>query len=138
MLDFDSYKEVEIHPSEVEIIYTKDSGPGGQHRNKTESCVVMTHISTGIKVKEAGKDQHKNKREAFKKIKEKVNHFYRTGHFEEEVEERREQIGTGLRGDKRRTYRSKDDSVQDHITGKSCSLRQFMKGNLELLHGNNC
>jgi peptide chain release factor 1 len=122
-----------VHDSEVSIIYTKDSGPGGQHRNKTESCVVMTHLATGIKVKEAGKDQHKNKREAFKKISKKVNHFYKTGHIEEEVEERREQIGTGFRGDKKRTYRVMDDSVIDHQTGKSCSFKKFMKGNLELL-----
>lgn len=132
-MDTDEYQHVEIYPNEVSIDYTKDSGPGGQHRNKTESCVVMTHVATGIKVKEAGKDQHKNKREAFKKITSKVNQYYRTGHIEEEVEERREQIGTGLRGDKRRTYRVKDDSVFDHVTGKSCSFKKFMRGNLELL-----
>lgn len=133
VLEKDDYKEVDIYESELKIEYTKDSGPGGQHRNKTESCVVMTHLSTGIKVKEAGKDQHKNKREAYKKIKTKVNNFYRTGKIEEEVEERREQIGTGLRGDKKRTYRVKDDMVIDHETGSSCSFKKFMKGNLELL-----
>ena len=94
---------------------------------------MITHIATGIQVKEAAKDQHKNKREGMRKLTDKVNHFYRTGHIEEEVEERREQIGTGLRGDKRRTYRVKDDVVIDHFTGKSCSFKQFMKGNLELL-----
>ncbi len=133
MIEFNNYKEVEIHPSEVSIITTRDSGPGGQHRNKTDSCVIATHVATGIKVKEAGKDQHKNRREAFKKISSKVNNFYKTGHIEDEVEERREQIGTGLRGDKKRTYRVKDDSVIDHDTGKSCSFKKFMKGNLQLL-----
>lgn len=132
-MDKDEYEEVEIHPSEISIITTRDSGPGGQHRNTTDSCVVMTHIATGTQVKEAAKDQHKNKREAIRKLTEKVNNFYRTGHIEDEVEERREQIGTGLRGDKRRIYRVKDDQIQDHLTGKSCSLKQFMKGNLELL-----
>ncbi len=133
ILDKDEYQEVEIHPSEVSIITTRDSGPGGQHRNTTDSCVVITHIATGIQVKEAAKDQHKNRREGMRKLTEKVNAFYRTGHIEEEVEERREQIGTGLRSDKRRTYRVKDDQIQDHITGKNCSFKQFMKGNLELL-----
>jgi len=94
----------------------------------------MTHISTGIKVKEAGKDQHKNKRAAYKKIKSRVNHYYRTGKIEEVIEERRDQIGTGLRGDKKRTYRVKDDMVIDHETGNTCSFKQFMKGNLELLY----
>jgi peptide chain release factor 1 len=133
ILDKDEYKHVELHPSEVSIITTRDSGPGGQHRNTTDSCVVITHIATGIQVKEAAKDQHKNKREAMRKLTERVNHFYKTGHIEDEVEERREQIGTGLRSDKRRTYRVKDDTVTDHVTGKSCSFKQFMKGNLELL-----
>ena len=59
-----------------------------------DSCVVITHNATGIKVKEAGKDQHKNRRAGMKKITQKVNHFYKTGKIEEEVEERREQIGT--------------------------------------------
>jgi len=68
-----------------------------------------------------------------RKLTDKVNKFYQTGHIEEEVEERREQIGTGFRSDKRRTYRVKDDQVQDHITGKSCSFKQFMKGNIDLL-----
>jgi len=132
-LDKDEYQEVEIYSNEVSIIYTKDSGPGGQHRNKTESCVIMTHDATGIKVKEAGKDQHKNRRAALKKITKKVNHFYKTGKIEDVVTERREQIGTGFRGDKKRTYRVTDDSIIDHETGKSCSFKKFMRGNIELL-----
>lgn len=133
-MDKDEYQEIEIYPSEVSIIYTKDSGPGGQHRNKTESCVIMTHLATGITAKEAGKCQHKNKRTAMKEITRKVNHFYKTGHIGEEIEERREQIGSGVRGsNKKRTYRVLDGIVIDHVTGKSCSFKQFMKGNLELL-----
>ena len=90
-------------------------------------------MATGIKAKEAGKDQHKNKRAAMKEITRKVNYFYRTGKIEEEIEQRRGQIGTGFRGDKKRTYRVKDDLVIDHETGKSCSFKRFMKGNLDLL-----
>jgi len=133
ILEKDEYKDVEIYESEVSIIRTRDSGPGGQHRNVTDSCVIITHTATGITAKEAGKSQHKNKSAAMKEITRKVNHFYRTGKIEEEIEERRGQIGTGFRGDKKRTYRAHRDTVVDHVTGKSCSFRQFMKGNLELL-----
>ena len=63
-----------------------------------------------------------------------MNCFYRTGHEEEVVEERNSQIGNGERSDKKRTYREKDDRVIDHESGKSASLKQFMKGKLELLH----
>ncbi|MEK6828602.1 MAG: peptide chain release factor-like protein [Nanoarchaeota archaeon] len=133
MLEKDDYKEVEIYPNEIRIETTRGSGNGGQHRNTTDSCVIVTHISTGIKVVRDSRNQHKNKEEAIDELKKRVNHFYRTGHMADEVEERREQIGTGLRSDKRRTYRVKDDSVCDHVTGKNCSFKQFMKGNLELL-----
>lgn len=68
-----------------------------------------------------------------KEITRKVNSFYRTGKVEEEATERREQIGSGLRGFKKRTYRVHHDIVIDHETGKSCSFKKFMKGNLELL-----
>lgn len=132
-MDSDEYQEVDIYPSEIRLETTRGTGNGGQHKNTTDSCVVVTHISTGIKVVRDGRNQHKNKEEALAELKKRVNHFYRTGHMEEEIEERRSQIGSGLRGDKRRTYRSKDDQVQDHLTGKSCSLKQFMRGNLELL-----
>lgn len=133
VLEKDDYKDVEIYPNEIRIETTRGSGAGGQHKNVTDSCVIITHLSTGIKVVRDSRNQHKNKEEALAELKKRVNHFYRTGHIEGEVEERREQIGTGLRSDKRRTYRVKDDSVTDHITGKSCSFKQFMKGNLDLL-----
>jgi peptide chain release factor 1 len=124
---------VEIHPSEIRIETTRGSGPGGQHRNTTDSTVIVTHISTGIKVVRNGRDQHKNKDEALTEIAKRVNHFYQTGKIDEEVEERREQIGNGCRGDKRRTYRVKDDSVIDHITDKRASLKEILKGKIELL-----
>lgn len=103
-----NYKEVTINPSEVDIIYTKDSGSGGQHRNKVESCVVLTHIPTGIKVKNADSpSQHKNKTNAWKVLTQRVNHFYKTGSIEETVEERSDQIGKGSRGEYIRTYNTK-------------------------------
>jgi peptide chain release factor 1 len=62
-----------------------------------------------------------------------VNDFYRTGHLEESVEERREQIGKGDRSDKRRTYRVKDSLVVDHITNKTASLKDILRGKIDLL-----
>jgi peptide chain release factor 1 len=132
-MDKDEYQDVEIYPNEIRLETTRGTGNGGQHKNTTDSCVVVTHLSTGIKVVRDGRNQHKNKEEALVELKKRVNQFYRTGHVEEEAEERREQIGNGIRGEKRRTYRIKDDAIVDHVTGKECSFKQFMKGNLELL-----
>ena len=131
VLDKEEFDEVELHPNEIEIITTRDSGPGGQHRNTTDSCVIITHIPTGIKVKQAKKNQHQNKREAIKLLTKKVNHYYKTGLIQEIDEERKEQIGDG---DKRRTYRIKDGLVLDHITNKSVKLKDVLKGKIELFN----
>lgn len=133
ILDVNDYKEVEIHPSELRIETTRGTGNGGQYKNTTDSCVVVTHMATNIKVVRDGRNQHKNKEEALKELKRRVNEFYRTGHVSEEVEERREQIGKGDRSDKRRTYRVKDGVVVDHITNKTASLKDILRGKLELL-----
>lgn len=133
ILEENEYKEVELHPSEYRLETTRGTGNGGQHKNTTDSCVVVTHMATGIKVVRDGRNQHKNKEDALKELKTRVNQFYRTGHIEESVEERRDQIGKGDRGDKRRTYRVKDATVIDHITNKTASLKDILKGKLELL-----
>lgn len=112
---------------------TRGTGNGGQHKNTTDSCVVVTHISTGLKVIRDGRDQHKNKSDAIKELTKRVNNYYRTGHDEITSEERREQIGDGARSDKRRTYRVKDDLVIDHITNKTASLKDILRGKITLL-----
>ena len=134
ILDVNDYKEVEIRSDEIRIETTRGSGAGGQHKNVTDSCVIITHFATGIKVVRDGRKQHQNKEEALNEIKRRVNEFYRTGHIEETVEERREQIGKGDSSDKRRTYRVKDAMVVDHITGKTASFKDIMRGKIELLY----
>ena len=94
---------------------------------------MVTHIATGLKVVRDGRNQHKNKEDALKELKKRVNDFYRTGHLEESVEERRDQIGKGDRSDKRRTYRVKDSIVVDHITNKTASLKDVLRGKINLL-----
>jgi len=74
-----------------------------------------------------------NKTDALNEIKKRVNHFYLTGFLEEESETRREQIGTGERSDKRRTYRVKDGIVIDHITNKTANIKDIYKGRINLL-----
>ena len=122
-----------MRPDEYSLETTRGTGNGGQHKNTTDSCVVVTHLATGIKVVRDGRSQHKNKEDALKELKRRVNEFYRTGHVEDVVEERRDQIGNGDRGDKRRTYRVKDALVIDHVTNKSASLKDILRGKIELL-----
>jgi peptide chain release factor 1 len=132
-MEENDYHEVELHPNEYRLETTRGTGNGGQHKNTTDSCVVVTHNATGLKVVRDGRNQHKNKEDALKELKKRVNAFYRTGHLEESVEERRDQIGKGDRGDKRRTYRVKDSLVVDHITNKTASLKDILRGKIDLL-----
>ena len=132
-MEVNNYKEVEIRPDEIRIETTRGSGKGGQRKNVTDNCVVMTHIATGIKVTRDGRQQHRNKEDALNELTRRVNHLYRTGHDDEIIEERRDQIGDGGRSDKRRTYRVKDSLVIDHITGKTATLKDVMKGKINLL-----
>lgn len=133
ILDENDYKEIDIPYSELKIETTRSTGNGGQKKNVTDSCVVITHKPTGVKVTRDGRNQHKNKEEALKEVKTRVNVIYKRGHVGEIVEERRNQIGNSERSDKRRTYRVKENSVTDHISGKTTSLKEILKGKIELL-----
>ena len=133
LMEENDYKEVELYSNEYRLETTRGTGNGGQKRNKTESCVVVTHIATGIKVRRDSRSQLQNKEAAIAELTERVNNFYRTGHNSLTVENRNEQIGEGGRADKRRTYRVKDDLVVDHITNKTASLKDILRGKINLL-----
>lgn len=133
LIEEDEYKEIQLFPNDYRIETTRGTGKGGQHKNTTDSCVIMTHLSTGIKVVRDGRDQHKNKADAIKELTKRVNYFYKTGHELIAIEERRDQIGEGCRSDKRRTYRVKDSIVVDHITNKTASLKDILRGKIDLL-----
>ncbi len=112
-----------LKDSDIEVFTTRDTGTGGQHRNTTDSCVVMRHRPSGIEAKAAGRSQHQNRRVARALLEARV-----TAEREEQKRRRRELIGSGMRGDKIRTYRQKDDLVTDHRTGSKARLSQLVKG----------
>lgn len=114
--------------SSVDISTTKGSGPGGQHRNKTESCVVVTHRPTGITVRIDGRSQHQNKQAAMKLLAARVQEHNLNVAVAQQDKQRRAQVGSGMRGDKVRTYRTQDDQVNDHRTGQRWRLRDWVKG----------
>lgn len=133
ILDENDYKEIDIPYSELKIETTRSTGNGGQKKNVTDSCVVITHKLTGVKVTRDGRNQHKNKEEALKEVNLRVNAIYKRGHVGEVVDERRNQIGNSDRSDKRRTYKVKENMVIDHITNKTASLKDVLRGKINLL-----
>lgn len=124
---------VELTRNDVDMRFTRDTGPGGQHRNKTDSCVVLTHRETGVSVKIDGRNQHQNRRVAFDVLSERLQQESERTQRQARNDQRAEQVGSGERGDKIRTYREQDDRVTDHRSGKSARLGDLMKGRLELL-----
>jgi peptide chain release factor 1 len=126
-------KEYRLRDGDIEIFTTRDTGPGGQHRNKTESCVVMRHKPTGIQAKAATKSQHRNKVLARQVLEARVSAHFASIDGERDARSRREQVGSGMRGDKIRTYRVRDDQVMDHRSGAKAPLRTILEGKLETL-----
>lgn len=107
-------------------------GPGGQHRNKTSSCVVATHEPTGLTVTIDERNQHQNKRKALKVLEEKVNEYF----AEQQAAEKKARRDKAIHDTKRiRTYDFKSGVVKDHRTGKTASIKDVLvKGRIDLLH----
>jgi protein subunit release factor A len=117
--------------SEFKITYTKGTGPGGQHKNKTETCVVITHIPTGMQEKcEDTRSKIRNEKIAMERLLRRIEDENRRIEDEKKNEFRKEQIK-----DKKaiRTYNYPRNEVVDHRTGKRANLKKVMDGDLDLL-----
>lgn len=118
---------------DIETFIAKGTGPGGQHRNKTESCVTLRHKPTGIEAKADMRSQHASKRMAREVLEARVAAHHQSAVQSAQQATRRAQVGSGMRGDKVRTYREQDDQVTDHRTNKRQRLSSVLKGDLGTL-----
>lgn len=122
--------ELVLRDSDLEFQATRGSGAGGQNRNKVSSAIIVTHKPTGTMVRcETERDQHKNKRLALGILRAKLLNAKETAEHSARNADRRAQLGAGARGDKRRTIRTQDDNVTDHVLGKKMRYRDYEKGN---------
>lgn len=123
----------EIDPNDLEIDTCRASGAGGQHINKTDSAVRITHIPTGITVKcQDGRSQHENKETAMRTIRSRVYAEHQRKLEEEAGAERRSKIGTGDRSEKIRTYNYPQNRVTDHRIGYNVNqLDRIMEGRMQ-------
>lgn len=123
--------ERQISIKDQELIWKtcRGSGPGGQHRNKTESAVQVTHIPSGLSVRcESERSQHQNKESALELLRARLWEQRKKTLTDKRTNDRKEMVGSGMRGDKRRTIRFQDGQVVDHITGRRWKLKNYLRG----------
>ena len=124
-----SETEVVIDEKDLSWSYCRGSGAGGQHRNVTDSAVILRHIPTGISIRcEAERRQDSNKRKALELLRAKIWNKAHQEKISSRDSARREQRGAGCRGDKRRTISIPRNSVVDHKTGKTWTFKRYAKG----------
>ncbi len=125
--------DVDLRPEDLRIDVYRASGAGGQHVNKTESAVRITHIPTGIVVTcEDERSQHKNKARAMKVLASRILQAEQEKQHSAEAAERRSQVGSGDRSERIRTYNFPQGRVTDHrINLTMYSLDRFMEGEIE-------
>ena len=127
-------EDVEVEIKDSDLIYEscKSSGAGGQHINKTESAVRLTHKPTGIVIEcQEERSQFKNKDKALKMLRAKLYDIKQREQSEKLASDRRSQVGTGDRSEKIRTYNYPQNRVTDHRIGVTLySLEDFLNGNI--------
>ena len=130
--------DVSIETQDLRVDVYRASGPGGQSVNTTDSAVRITHLPTGTVVQcQDEKSQHKNKAKALKVLRSRILEFEREKAANERADARREQVGTGERSEKIRTYNYPQSRVTDHRAGLTLhKLDTIVEGDLdELLDG---
>ena len=125
--------DVEINPGDLIIDTYRASGAGGQHINKTDSAVRITHLPTGIFASsQAGRSQHDNKDKAMRALRARVYEMVQREQEEALGSERRSKIGSGDRSEKIRTYNYPQNRVTDHRIGLTIQqLDRIMEGKLD-------
>jgi peptide chain release factor 1 len=127
--------EVDINPSDLNIDTYRSGGPGGQHANMTDSAVRITHAPTGVVVScQDEASQHKNKAKAMRVLKARLLEKEREEQRKSREEDRREQVGTGDRSERIRTYNFPQTRITDHrIDFTTHQMENILDGDVDRL-----
>jgi len=126
--------EIEIHDKDIRIDTFRASGSGGQHVNKTDSAVRITHFPSGIVVTSSEKSQHVNRDKAMKNLRVRLYDMQRQMKDDARSDSRKSQVGSGDRSERIRTYNFPQGRVTDHRIGLTLhSLPQILEGDIDPL-----
>lgn len=121
--------QIRLDPRDLEVSHCRGSGAGGQHRNVTDSAVIIRHVPSGLVVRcESERSAHQNKATALALLRARLWAAAEEARVGAIAATRRRQVGSGMRGDKRRTIRCQDGVVTDHVTGRRWTLRAYERG----------
>ena len=125
--------DIDINPADLQIDTYRSGGAGGQHVNKTESAIRITHIPTGTVVEcQDERSQHKNKDKAMKILRSRILEAEREKQQSSIAAERSAQVGTGDRSERIRTYNYPQGRLSDHRIGLTLyKLEQILSGDLD-------
>ena len=124
--------EIEIADKDIRIDTYRASGSGGQHVNKTDSAVRITHLPTGIVATSSEKSQHVNRDKAMKNLRVRLYDMQRQAKDNARSDARKSQVGSGDRSERIRTYNFPQGRVTDHRIGLTLhSLPQILEGDLD-------
>lgn len=131
--ELDDTIEIDIKPEDLRIDTYRASGAGGQHINKTDSAVRITHLPTGIvATSQDGRSQHDNRDKAMKALVARVYDYFQSQQTEAIDSERKSKVGTGDRAEKIRTYNYPQNRVTDHRIGLTIQqLDRIIEGKLD-------
>jgi peptide chain release factor 1 len=122
-----------IQQHDLKIEWYSGTGAGGQYRNKHQNSCRITHLPTGTVAKAECRSRQNSLNEAMAEIQRRVDEMAQRHYNNTVAYDRKQQVGSGMRGDKIRTYRFQDDVVQDHRTGLKANCTQILKGNIDHL-----
>ena len=127
--------QIDLKDTDLRIDIYRSSGAGGQHVNKTESAIRITHIPTGIVVQcQDERSQYKNKDKAMRVLKSRVYDYYQSKQSADVASKRKSMVGSGDRSERIRTYNFPQGRVTDHrINMTLYKLTQFMDGEMDEL-----
>lgn len=128
VLESESDAPIDIEDSDFRVQWFSGTGKGGQHRNKHQNSCRVTHEPTGLTESRQGRHREANLTQAMAALRLRIQEQSSMDSALQRSQEKRRQVGSGMRGDKTVTIRFQDDKAVNHITGKSTSAAKYMKG----------